>query len=96
VHSPAQWGVQEVARRRLEPLLDDLELRTRTVTLSFPDPDAFFAALVHPNPLDAGQREAIRSLFDQLLASCNNAPPGVQVDGRYLIALGRRRVRSQA
>jgi SAM-dependent methyltransferase len=90
VRSPVQWGVQDVARQRLEPLLDDLELRMRTVPLSFPDPEAFFEALVRAAPLDAGQREAIRPRFDQLLASCNDAPPGVQVAGRYLIAIGRR------
>jgi SAM-dependent methyltransferase len=90
VRSPAQWGVQDVARRRLEPLLDDLELRMRTLPLSFPDPDAFFEALVRAAPLDADQREAIRPRFEQLLASCNDAPPGVQVAGRYLIAIGRR------
>lgn len=90
VRSPAQWGVQAVARQRLEPLLDDLELRLRTVPLAFPDADAFFAALARAAPLDADDRAAIRPLFDQLLASCNNAPSAVQVDGRYLVAIGRR------
>jgi SAM-dependent methyltransferase len=97
VRSPADWGVQAIVRQRLEPLLEDLELRMRTVPLSFTDADAFFGALVRSTPLDAGQRAAIRPPFDELLASCNNAPPPpgdaprpVQVDARYLIALGRR------
>ena len=91
VRSPAEWGVQAVARERLEPLLDGVQLRTRTVPLTFPDADAFFAALVHPTPLGADERITFRGVFDQLLASCNNVPPpAVQVDGRYLIAIGRR------
>jgi SAM-dependent methyltransferase len=88
VRPPSDWGVQAVVRRRLEPLLDGLELRTRTVRLSFPDPDAFFAALLRPCDLDA---EAVRPALDALLASCNDAVAGVEVGGRYLLALGRRR-----
>jgi SAM-dependent methyltransferase len=97
IRSPADWGVQAVVRQRLEPLLEQLELRTRTVRLSFPDADAVFEALVRPTPLDGEQRAAIRPAFDELLSSCNNAPPPlgdeprpVEVDARYLIALGRR------
>jgi SAM-dependent methyltransferase len=90
VRPPSDWGVQAIARRRLEPLLDGVELRTRTVRLSFPDADAFFAALTRPTPLDAEGRAAIRPAFDHVLASCNNATDAVEVDARYLIALGRR------
>jgi SAM-dependent methyltransferase len=94
VRPPSDWGVQAVARERLEPLLDGLELRTRTVQLRFEDADAFFAALLRPLDLDAG---AVRPWLDRLLASCNNAPPAfdgasraVEVDARYLVAIGRR------
>jgi SAM-dependent methyltransferase len=90
VRPPSDWGVQAIARERLEPLLTDLGLRTRTVRLSFPDADAFFAALMGPEPLDTDQREAIRPAFDGVLASCNGAPGGVKVDARYLVAIGRR------
>jgi SAM-dependent methyltransferase len=97
VRSPGDWGVQAVVRQRLEPVLDGLELRMRTVQLAFPDADAFFDALVRPARLDADQRAEIRPAFDELLASCNNAPPPpgdaprpVEVGARYLVAVGRR------
>jgi SAM-dependent methyltransferase len=90
VRSAADWGVQAVARQRLEPLLDELELRTRTVQLTFPDADSFFAALARPAPLDDDQRDELWEAFEAVLASCNNVPGGVDVSGRYLIAIGRR------
>jgi SAM-dependent methyltransferase len=88
VRPPADWGVQAVAQQRLEPLLEDLELRTRTVQLSFDDPDAFFAAMLRPYALGL---ETVRPWLDRLLASCNNSPPPrVEIDARYLVAIGRR------
>ena len=87
VRPPADWGVQAVAHERLDPLLDSLELRTRTTVLEFPDADAFFAALLRPLPIDP---VAARPHLDALLASCNNVPGRVEVSGRYLLALGRR------
>ena len=88
VRAPSDWGVQAVARRRLEPLLDGLELRTRTVRLSFPDADSFFAALLRPLEVEA---DALQPQLERLLASCNDSVAGVEVNGRYLLALGRRR-----
>jgi SAM-dependent methyltransferase len=82
VRAPSDWGRQEVMRERLAPQLDDLELRTRTVQLSFPDPETLYAVLGAP----AHERAAL----DRLLASCNNAPDRVEIDARYLIGLGRR------
>ncbi len=90
VRSPAQWGRQEVARRRLGDLLEDLELRLRSVRLRFPDADAAFAALARPAPLDEAGRASLRPDFDRLLASCNEHPPRVELSARYLLALGRR------
>jgi SAM-dependent methyltransferase len=90
VDPPAEWGVQDVMRRRLSSLLEDLELRTRTVTLSFPSADALFGVLTLPLPLDAAGRDELRPAFDGVLASCNNSPPAVTIDARYLIAIGRR------
>jgi SAM-dependent methyltransferase len=87
VRPPADWGVQAVAHGRLDPLLERLELRTRTLRFTFPDPDAFFAALLRPLPIDP---VAERPQLDALLASCNDVPGSVQVSGRYLLALGRR------
>jgi hypothetical protein len=86
VRAPSDWGRQEVARQRLEPLLDELELRTRTVQLTFADADAFFDALLRPYDLDP----ALRPQIDRLLASCNNATVGVEIDARYLLVTGRR------
>ena len=90
VSSPANWGRQEVARKRLGGLLDGLELRLRRVVLRFPDADAAFEALVRPAPLDEAQRAALRPDFDRQLASCNERPPAVELSARYLVALGRR------
>jgi len=91
---PADWGVQSVVQRRLEPLLGELELRTRAVSLAFPDADTFFEALLRPEGREAG---ALRPQLERLLAACNNAPPGlegpsrvVEVDARYLLIVGRR------
>jgi SAM-dependent methyltransferase len=82
VPAPSEWGRQDVMRRRLSPLLEDLELRTRTVQLSYPDAETFYAVLGAP------PRE--RAALDRLLASCNNAVDGVEIDARYLIGVGRR------
>ena len=37
VRPPSDWGRQDVMRARFEPLLEELELRTRTVQLRFAD-----------------------------------------------------------
>jgi SAM-dependent methyltransferase len=92
VPQPDRWGVEEVVRRRLGPLLEDLQLRTRTLTLRFDSPDAAFEALSRPHPLDQQDREALRPRFDRLLSSCNSAPPAVEIDARYLAVVGRRKL----
>jgi SAM-dependent methyltransferase len=90
VPSPSSWGEQHTARARLGGLLDELELRTRTVTLRFPSPEACFGALARSWPLGEAEAAALRPRFEQLLASCNNAPDAVEVDARYLLMRGRR------
>jgi SAM-dependent methyltransferase len=87
---PSAWGREEVARRRLGPLLEELELRTRTLRMSWATPDLAFEALTAPYALDDAGRAALRPAFDLLLSSCNNRPPGVELSARYLIALGRK------
>jgi SAM-dependent methyltransferase len=82
VRAPSDWGRQDVMRARLSPLLEGLELRTRTVRLSYPDAETFYAAI--------GAPEGERTTLDRLLASCNNAVDGVEIDARYLIGVGRR------
>jgi SAM-dependent methyltransferase len=84
------WGREEVARRRLGPLLEGLELRTRTLSMSFPAPNGAFETLVRPYGLDDGGRAALRPAFDRILASCNNRPPRVELGARHLIAVGRK------
>jgi SAM-dependent methyltransferase len=86
----SRWGIETVVRRRLEGLLNGLQLRTRTLPLSFPSADAAFAALTRSLPLDDDRLAELRPGFERLLASCNNQPPGVQIDARYLIVLGAR------
>jgi SAM-dependent methyltransferase len=90
VPRPDRWGVEDVVRRRLGPLLEDLQLRTRTLPLRFDSPGAAFEALLRADPLDEQDREALRHRFERLLGSCNNRPPAVEIDARYLVAVGRR------
>jgi SAM-dependent methyltransferase len=87
---PGGWGVQAVVRRRLTRLLERLEQRSRTLALRFDSAEAAFGALLRPHPLDDEQRAALWPGFERLLASCNNRPPAVEIDARYLVALGRR------
>jgi SAM-dependent methyltransferase len=90
VPRPDRWGVEEVVRRRRGPLLEDLQLRTRTLPLRFESPDAAFAALARAHSLDEQDHEPLRPRFERLLSSCNNRPPAVEIDARYLAAVGRR------
>ena len=92
VPQPDRWGVEEVARGRLGPLLEDLQLRTRTLPLRFDSPDALFDALVRAHPLDEMDRAALRPRFERLLSSCNSAAPAVEIDARYLVMIGRRKL----
>lgn len=82
VRPASDWGRREVMTARLTPLLERLEMRTRTVQLSFPDPASLYAVLAAP----LHERAAL----DRLLASCNNAVDRVEIDARYLIGFGRR------
>jgi SAM-dependent methyltransferase len=88
VRPPSDWGRREVMAARFEPLLEGFELRTRTVQLRFPDADTLYAVLNAPT----GERAAL----DQLLASCNNAVEGVEIDARYLIGTGQRPILSRS
>jgi SAM-dependent methyltransferase len=90
VPTPAEWGRQGVARERLGSLLDDLELRTRTVRLRFADPDAAFDALSPWAAVDPATLPSLRPRFDRALAACNNRLEAVEIDARYLIAIGHR------
>jgi hypothetical protein len=94
VPSPGDWGRQAIVRERLAGLLDDLELRTRTVRLRYPDADAAFDALAVWSALGEAQLPRLRPAFDRLLASQNNSGSKVEIDARYLIASGRRRTDS--
>jgi hypothetical protein len=71
-------------------LVDELELRTRTVRLRFEDVETAFAALTVWTALDDSHLLALRPGFDRLLASQNNSGTQVEIDARYLIASGRR------
>ncbi len=89
VPRPDGWGSEAVVRRRLASLLERLELRTRTLPLRFDSAGEAFDALLRRHPIDEEQREALRPGFERLLASCNNRPPAVEIDARYLVAVGR-------
>lgn len=88
VPRPSDWGVEAIVRRRLGPLLEGLEVRTRTLTLSFASAEEAFVALTLAYPPAEARRAALRPAFDRVLASCNNLPPSVQIDARYLVAVG--------
>ena len=92
VPQPDRWGIEEVVRRRLGPLLDDLQLRTRTLPLRFDSPDAAFETLLLAHPLAEQDREALRPRFERLLSSCNGGAPAVAIDARYLVSIGRRKL----
>jgi SAM-dependent methyltransferase len=74
VRSPTDWGHEEIARRRLEPFLDDVTIQTRTIVLSFGDEDALLAALLRPHGLDDAPE----------LRGC-----GDEVRAQYLLVRGR-------
>jgi SAM-dependent methyltransferase len=83
IPAPTAWADEATARRRLEPYVEGLERRTRTVTLAFPDADALAAAI--------GVPETVRPAFDRLLAAQNNRPPAAEIDARYVVYAGDRR-----
>jgi SAM-dependent methyltransferase len=83
VRAPSAWADEAVARQRLEPHLDGVERRTRTVALAFGDADAMFAAF--------GAPAAVRPAFDRLLAAQDNRPGAAEIDARYILYAGRRR-----
>lgn len=89
VPSPSEWGRADVAASRLGRHLVDVEVRTRTVRFSYGDADAAFAALSSAVPFPESRRAELRPAFDRLLGACNDALQGVEVAGRYLLALGR-------
>jgi SAM-dependent methyltransferase len=86
---PHRWGVERIIRGRLGPLLRELELRSRSLPLRFTSAAQAFATLTRPFPLDETELLALRPDFDRLLASCNNRPPAVEIDARYICLLGR-------
>jgi len=96
VPSPADWGRQEIVRRRLEPQVEELEIRLRTVRIEFPGAEALFDALARPAGLTDRDRSIVRPEFDRLLASCNADPAAVRLDARYLLITGRRTSAAQS
>jgi SAM-dependent methyltransferase len=89
VPSPSRWGREAVARARLQPLLEDLELRGRSVPLRFADADGALAALAGTSALDPGRLTELRPFLERLLASCSQSKSVVEIRARYLIARGR-------
>jgi SAM-dependent methyltransferase len=75
VRSPTDWGLEAVARRRFESLLEDVTVQTRTIMLSFGSEEALLAALLRPHRLEEAQH----------LRGC-----GAEVAARYLLVRGRR------
>jgi SAM-dependent methyltransferase len=87
---PSAWGREQAVRRRLGPLLEGLQLRMRTLRMTWPSPTHAFEVLAAPYGLDEYALAALRPDFDRLLASCNDRPPAVELSARYLVAVGRR------
>jgi ubiquinone/menaquinone biosynthesis C-methylase UbiE len=84
IPAPALWGHEPRLRQRLEPLLDAIIVRTRTVTLEFASPDALFQQLVAPEDRTA----TVRAGFDALLEASNDRPGATVVSARYLLVSG--------
>jgi SAM-dependent methyltransferase len=75
VRSPADWGREEVARKRFASLLEDVVVQIRTIMLTFASEEQLLAALLRPHGIeDAGE-----------LRGC-----GAQVPARYLLLVGHR------
>ncbi len=89
IPSPSEWGRAEIATRRLGPVLGGLEIRTRTVRLSFSDTEAAFIAVSAGLPFPFLRLNQLRPAFDRLLSSCNDALDRVEIAGRYLLVRGR-------
>jgi SAM-dependent methyltransferase len=87
---PSAWGREAAVRRRLGPHLEDPQLRTRTLRMTWPSPTRAFEVLAAAYGLDEYALAALRSAFDRLLASCNDRPPQVELNARYLIVTGRK------
>jgi SAM-dependent methyltransferase len=91
VPAPSAWGDRATALARVAPLMEDVDVRLRTVPLRFASPGALFDALVRPLALADERRAQLRPAFDRLLASCNNVwTGGAEVDARYLVVRGRK------
>jgi ubiquinone/menaquinone biosynthesis C-methylase UbiE len=89
VPRPSAWGTEAVARRRFDGLLEEVEVRTRTLRLSFASAEEAFDTLVRPYLRGPGERDALRPEFDRVLASCNDRPPRAEIAARYLVVSGR-------
>lgn len=89
IRSADIWGRDVLVRERLAPVLDELEMRTRTVRIAGLDADTLFAALT-PGTFTDAQRAELRPAFDQLLASASTEPDRVELDARFLVVSGRR------
>jgi SAM-dependent methyltransferase len=87
---PSAWGSGAAVRRRLGPLLENLQLRTRTLRMNWPSATHAFEVLTAPYGLHEYALAALRPAFDRLLASCNDRPPEVELNARYLIVTGRK------
>jgi SAM-dependent methyltransferase len=79
--SPALWGTEERARRRLEPLLEGVVVRTRTVRIEFPTANAMYEQLVPP-------ARDLRRPFDELLARNSASRNSAATPARYLLITG--------
>ncbi|MBJ7518206.1 MAG: class I SAM-dependent methyltransferase [Solirubrobacteraceae bacterium] len=87
IPSMTTWGRDAIIRNRLGPVLEDLEVRTRTVRIAGLSPDELFTALA-PGTFTDAQREELRPAFDRLLAASSNDPGTVELDARYIAVAG--------
>jgi SAM-dependent methyltransferase len=82
IPSPGLWGHEPRLRTRLESLLGDVAVRTRSVVLDLPSADALFEQLMaRPTP-------GVRAAFDALLAAQNNRAGHAVVGARHLLVTG--------
>ena len=70
---------------RVEPLLDAVAVRTRSVVLDFPSAGALYGQLVAP----ADRKPEVRAAFDALLPAANDRPAATPwLSAPYLLVTG--------
>lgn len=96
---PRDWGIEEIARERLEPLASSIQLERRTMRWEFDSIDRMFATFESAGPqaaarkaLPAEQLEQVARGVAEIVVRYNQATDGrVLVEPEYLQIVARKR-----